>query len=68
MIFTVLVSKKGQMTLPVAARKKMKLANGGWVLIEEKNGCLVMKSVTGKKEETNEGQISIWDSEKNSGD
>lgn len=65
MIFTVMVSKKGQMTLPAAARKKMKLTNGGWVLIEEKSGCFVMKPVVGKKEEANEGQIKIWDTDKN---
>jgi len=63
MIFTVMVSKKGQMTLPAPARKKMKLTNGGWVLIEERNGSWVMRSVVGKKEEANKGQIKIWDSE-----
>ena len=67
MIFTVMVSKKGQMTLPAPARKKMKLTNGGWVLIEERNGTLVMRSVVGKKEKTDEGQIKIWDTDKNAG-
>ncbi len=68
MIFTVMVSKKGQMTLPAPARKKMKLANGGWVLIEERNGSWVMRSVVGKKAETNEGQIKIWDTDKSTGE
>lgn len=65
MIFTIMVSKKGQMTLPAAARKKMKLTNGGWVLMEEKNGYFVMKPVVGKKEEANESQIKIWNTDKN---
>ena len=66
MIFTVKVSDKGQMTLPVPARKKMKLNNGGWVLLEEKNGTYVMRSVAAKKETADEGQIKIWDTDKNS--
>lgn len=40
---TVIVSNRGQLTLPVGLRKKFGIQKGGPVIIEDRNGEIVLK-------------------------
>lgn len=61
---TVIVSNRGQLTLPATLRKKFGLQKGGPVIFEERGGEIVLKpAVTLEIELYSEAQIAAWDQE-----
>lgn len=61
---TVLVSNRGQLTLPAAIRKRFGLQCGGAVILEEHNNELVIKPAAVLEIEMySDDQIARWDAE-----
>ena len=59
---TVIVSSRGQLTLPVGLRKRFGLQKGGPVILEERAGEIVLKpAVVLEVELYSDQQISAWD-------
>ncbi len=60
---TVIVSNRGQLTLPVGLRKRFGIQSGGPVIIEDRNGEIVLKpAVVMEVEIFSDEQIAAWDS------
>ena len=57
---TVIVSSRGQITLPAKVRKRLGIKPGSVVLVEERAGELVLRPV-GEIELYTERQIAEWD-------
>lgn len=61
---TVLVSNRGQLTLPASLRKRFGLQRGGAVILEEHNNELVIKpAVVLEIEMYDDSQIAQWDAD-----
>lgn len=61
---TVIVSTRGQLTLPAGLRKRFGLLRGGAVILEELNNQLVIKPAAVLEIEMyTDSQISQWDAE-----
>ena len=61
---TILVSNRGQLTLPAGLRKRFGLQHGGAVILEEHNSELVIKPAAVLEIEMySEAQIAQWDAE-----
>lgn len=61
---TVLVSNRGQLTLPVGLRKRFGLQRGGAVILEEHDNRLVIKPAAVLEIEMYaDSQIAEWDTE-----
>lgn len=61
---TLIVSSRGQLTLPVSLRKKFGIQEGGPVILEERNGEIVLKAaVILEVELYSDAQIAEWDRE-----
>lgn len=61
---TVIVSSRGQLTLPVNLRKKFGIQEGGPVILEERNGEIILKAaVVLEVELYSDAQIAEWDRE-----
>ncbi|MBC8018911.1 MAG: AbrB/MazE/SpoVT family DNA-binding domain-containing protein [Verrucomicrobia bacterium] len=59
---TVIVSNRGQLTLPVGLRKRFGIQAGGPVIIEDRNGEIVLKpAVVMEVELYSDEQIAAWD-------
>jgi AbrB family looped-hinge helix DNA binding protein len=58
------ISKKGQITLPAELRKTMGLEAGGTVIVEEKNGELILRPAAVVEIDLyTDEQIARWDEE-----
>ena len=57
---TVIVSNRGQITLPAQVRKRLGIKPGSVVLVEEREGEFVLRPV-GEIELYTEQQIAEWD-------
>ena len=61
---TLIVSNRGQITLPAVMRKHLGIAPGSIVIIEERNGELVLKPAAVLEiERYTDEQIAGWDRE-----
>ena len=61
---TLIVSNRGQLTLPSNLRKRLGLRNGGAVILEERNNEVVIKPAAVLEVEMySEAQIAAWDAE-----
>ena len=61
---TVVVSNRGQLTLPVGLRKKFGIQAGGPVIIEDRDGEIILKpAIVMEVELYSDEQISAWDRE-----
>jgi AbrB family looped-hinge helix DNA binding protein len=61
---TVIVSNRGQLTLPVGLRKKFGIQDGGPVIIEDRDGEIILKpAIVMEVELYSDEQISAWDRE-----
>lgn len=61
---TVLVSNRGQLTLPVGLRKRFGLQHGGAVILEEHNNELIIKPAAVLEIEMYaDSQVAQWDAE-----
>lgn len=61
---TLIVSSRGQITLPASMRKHLGIEPGGALIIEERNGELTLKpAVVLEIERYSDDQIAQWDSE-----
>ena len=61
---TLLVSERGQITLPAAIRKRMGLKRGGALILEERNSELILKPAAVMEIEIyHDDQITEWDKE-----
>ena len=61
---TVLISNRGQLTLPAGLRKRFGLQRGGSVILEERNNELVIKpAAVFEIEMYSDDQIVLWDRE-----
>lgn len=59
---TLLVSERGQITLPAAVRKRFGLKGGGALILEERNNELVLKPAEVMEIEIyDDGQVAKWD-------
>jgi len=59
---TVIVSERGQLTLPAALRRRLGILRGGPVLLEEKDGQMVLKpAMVVEIEMYSDAQIAEWD-------
>jgi len=59
---TVIVSNRGQLTLPARLRKRFGIQAGGPVIIEDRNGEIVLKpAVVMEVELYSDEQIASWD-------
>lgn len=59
---TVIVSNRGQLTLPASLRRKFGLQQGGPVIFEDRDGEIVLKpAVTLEVELYSDAQIAAWD-------
>lgn len=59
---TVIVSNRGQLTLPIGLRKKFGIPKGGPVIIEERNGEIVLKpAVVMEIGLYTDEEIAAWD-------
>jgi antitoxin PrlF len=64
MQLTVLVSNRGQLTLPASLRKRFGLLRGGAVILEEHNNELIIKPAAVLEIEMYaDSQITQWDNE-----
>ena len=64
MQLTVLVSKRGQLTLPAGLRKRFGLQRGGAVILEEHNNELIIRPAAVLEIEMYaDSQIAQWDNE-----
>ena len=61
---TLIVSSRGQLTLPANLRKRLGLRNGGAVILEERNNEVVIKPAAVLEIEMySDTQIKAWDAE-----
>jgi AbrB family looped-hinge helix DNA binding protein len=61
---TLLVSPRGQVTLPASLRKKLGIAPGSALIVEARNGELTLKPAAVMAiEHYSDEQIAQWDSE-----
>ncbi|MBI4754001.1 MAG: AbrB/MazE/SpoVT family DNA-binding domain-containing protein [Betaproteobacteria bacterium] len=61
---TLIVSNRGQITLPADMRKRLGIAPGSAVIIEDRNGELALKPAAVLEVETySDRQIAEWDRE-----
>jgi AbrB family looped-hinge helix DNA binding protein len=61
---TVLVSNRGQLTLPAGLRKRFGLQHGGAVILEEHNNELIIKPAAVLEIEMySDSQVAQWDAE-----
>ncbi len=61
---TLIVSSRGQITLPASMRKHLGIEPGGALIIEERNGELTLKPAAVLKiERYSDEQIAQWDAE-----
>lgn len=61
---TVIVSSRGQITLPAAMRKHLGIQSGGAVIIEERDGELTLKpAAVLEVEHYSDEAIARWDAE-----
>lgn len=61
---TLIVSSRGQLTLPANLRKRLGLRNGGAVIIEERNNEVVIKPAAVLEIEMySDAQIAAWDAD-----
>ena len=59
---TLIVSSRGQLTLPSNLRKRLGLRNGGAVIMEERNNEVVIKPAAVLEIEMySDDQIAVWD-------
>lgn len=59
---TLIVSSRGQLTLPASLRKRYGIKNGGAVILEERGHELVLKPATVVEVEMyTDDQIAVWD-------
>ncbi|MCY4209592.1 MAG: AbrB/MazE/SpoVT family DNA-binding domain-containing protein [Gammaproteobacteria bacterium] len=64
MLNTIIVSARGQITLPAAVRKRFGLKGGGALILEERNAELVLKpAAVTEMEIYNDDRIAKWDEE-----
>ena len=61
---TVLVSNRGQLTLPAGLRKRFGLQHGGAVILEEHNNELIIKPAAVLEIEIySDSQVAQWDND-----
>ncbi len=61
---SVLVSSRGQITLPAVVRKRLGIKAGGVVLLEERNGEVVLRPAAVLEiENYSDQEIAIWNKE-----
>ena len=61
---TILVSNRGQITLPASVRKRLGIQTGGVVTLEEKENVVVLRPAAVVEIETySEEEIARWDKE-----
>jgi AbrB family looped-hinge helix DNA binding protein len=59
---TLIVSNRGQLTLPANLRKRFGIKNGGAIILEERDNELVLKpAMVLEVEMYNDAQVSAWD-------
>lgn len=59
---TLIVSNRGQLTLPTALRKRFGIKDGGPIILEERDGELALKpAMVLEVEMYTDAQISEWD-------
>ena len=59
---TLIVSSRGQITLPADLRRRLGLAPGDVLIVEDRNGELVLKpAAVLEMESYTDGQIAEWD-------
>lgn len=59
---SVLVSSRGQITLPAGVRKRLGIKSGGVILIEERAGELVLRpAAVLEVEHYTDDEIAMWD-------
>jgi antitoxin PrlF len=59
---TVIVSDRGQLTLPASMRKRFGLSHGGAVILEERDNEMVIKPAAVMEIEMySDAQIAAWD-------
>ena len=59
---TLIVSNRGQMTLPAGLRKRFGIKDGGAIILEERGNELVLKpAMVLEGEMYTEAQVSAWD-------
>jgi AbrB family looped-hinge helix DNA binding protein len=59
---TVIVSNRGQITLPMNLRKRLGIKDGGAVILEERDNELVLKpAVVVEVEMYSDAQVAEWD-------
>ena len=61
---TILVSNRGQITLPASVRKRLGIQSGGIVTLEEKENVVVLRPAAVVEIETySDEEIARWDKE-----
>lgn len=61
---TLIVSNRGQLTLPSNLRKKLGIRHGGAVILEERNNELIIKPAAVLEIEMySDAQVAEWDAE-----
>jgi AbrB family looped-hinge helix DNA binding protein len=59
---TLIVSNRGQLTLPASLRKRFGIKDGGPIILEERDNELVLKpAVVLEVEMYTDAQVSAWD-------
>ena len=59
---TVVVSSRGQLTLPIGLRKRFGIQAGGPVIIEDRDGEIILKpAIVMEVELYSDEQIAAWD-------
>ncbi|MDR3556853.1 MAG: AbrB/MazE/SpoVT family DNA-binding domain-containing protein [Syntrophobacteraceae bacterium] len=59
---TLLVSNRGQLTLPVSVRKRLGIKNGGAIIMEVRDNELILKpAIVLEVEMYTEEQVLAWD-------
>lgn len=59
---TLLVSNRGQLTLPVSVRKRLGIKNGGAIIMEERDNELILKpAIVLEVEMYTDEQVLAWD-------
>ncbi len=59
---TLIVSNRGQLTLPASLRKRFGIKNGGVIILEERDNELVLKpAMVLEMDIYTDAQISAWD-------
>ena len=60
---TLIVSGRGQITLPASIRKQLGLAAGSAVIIEERNGEMTLKPAVLEIDTYSDAQVAEWNRE-----